>query len=203
MKHLLLIIIFLNIATWATAQQETRVSVAGKIYPAIIDECGDTLIVANLQNISVSSPRAFDSEEEWKKYQRYRRAAAVVYPYATEAIKVFRELEAETEDLRRGKRKKYARHLQKDLKDKFEDPLRKLTRTQGFVLTKMIERELGTPTYDLIKDLRGGVTATYWGTLSKFYGYKLKDGYTLGEDRILDMVLDDFNISYTVSKDRK
>ncbi|HMO38821.1 MAG TPA: DUF4294 domain-containing protein [Saprospiraceae bacterium] len=203
MKHLLLIIILLNIATWATAQQETRVSVAGKIYPAIIDECGDTLIVANLQNISVSSPRAFDSEEEWKKYQRYRRAAAVVYPYATEAIKVFRELEAETEDLRRGKRKKYARHLQKDLKDKFEDPLRKLTRTQGFVLTKMIERELGTPTYDLIKDLRGGVTATYWGTLSKFYGYKLKDGYTLGEDRILDMVLDDFNISYTVSKDRK
>ncbi len=203
MKHLLLIIILLNIATWATAQQETRISVAGKIYPAIIDECGDTLIVANLQNISVSSPRAFDSEEEWKKYQRYRRAAAVVYPYATEAIKVFRELEAETEDLRRGKRKKYARHLQKDLKDKFEDPLRKLTRTQGFVLTKMIERELGTPTYDLIKDLRGGVTATYWGTLSKFYGYKLKDGYTLGEDRILDMVLDDFNISYTVSKDRK
>ena len=203
MKHLLLIIILLNIATWATAQQETRVSVAGKIYPAIIDECGDTLIVANLQNISVPSPRAFDSEEEWKKYQRYRRAAAVVYPYATEAIKVFRELEAETEDLRRGKRKKYARHLQKDLKDKFEDPLRKLTRTQGFVLTKMIERELGTPTYDLIKDLRGGVTATYWGTLSKFYGYKLKDGYTLGEDRILDMVLDDFNISYTVSKDRK
>lgn len=200
MKKLLLIIILLNIAIYTNAQQETRMSVAGKIYPAIIDECGDTVIVANLENVSVSSPRAFSDDEEYKKYQRYRRAAIVAYPYAVEAIKVFRELEEETKEVKRRKKRKEARHLQKDLKEKFEDPLKKLTRTQGFVLTKMIERELGIPTYHLIKDLRGGITATYWSTLSKFYGYKLKDGYVLGEDHILDMVLDDFNISYKVPK---
>ncbi|MBK7871040.1 MAG: DUF4294 domain-containing protein [Saprospiraceae bacterium] len=201
MKKLVLVIALLGFGVaFGYAQQETRISMAGKIYPAIIDECGDTIIVANLENVSISSPRAFADDEEFKKYQRYRRAAAIVYPYAVEAIKVFRQLEQETEDMKRGKRKKYAKQLQKDLKDKFEDPLKNLTRTQGFVLTKMIERELGTPTYYLVKDLRGGFTATYWNTLSKFFGYKLKEGYVLGDDKILDMVLDDFNISYTVPK---
>ncbi len=200
MKKIALMIVLINVAFFTNAQVETRVSVAGKIYPAIIDECGDTVIVANLENVSITSPRTFTNDEEYKKYQRYRRAAIVVYPYAVEAIKVFRELEQETADLRKGKKKKYAKHLQKDLKEKFEDPLKKLTRTQGFVLTKMIEREVGTPTYYLIKDLRGGFTASYWNTLSKFYGYKLKNGYVLGEDHILDMVLDDFNISYKVPK---
>ncbi|MDX1939137.1 MAG: DUF4294 domain-containing protein [Saprospiraceae bacterium] len=201
MKKLVLISVLVNIIViFAYAQKETRVSVAGKIYPAIVDECGDTVIVANLENISISSPRTFTDDEEYKKYQRYRRAAAIVYPYAVEAIKVFRQLQQETEDMKRGKRKKYAKELQKDLKEKFEDPLKNLTRTQGFVLTKMIERELGTPTYFLVKDLRGGFTAAYWNTLSKFYGYKLKEGYKLGDDKILDMVLDDFNISYNIPK---
>ncbi len=203
MKKLLLIVLALNAISMAQAQEPTRVNIAGKIYPAIIDECGDTIIVANLENVSITSPRAFANDEEFKKYQRYRRAAIVAYPYAVEAIRVFRQLEQETEDMRRGKRKKYAKNLQKDLKDKFEEPLKNLTRTQGFVLTKMIERELGTPTYQLIKDLRGSFTATYWNTVSKFYGYKLKDGYTLGEDHILDMVLDDFNISYQAPKKKE
>ena len=93
-------------------------------------------------------------------------------------------------------RRKYIKKLQKELKEKFEDPLKKMSKTQGKVLIAMIERELDVPIYDLIKDLRGGLTARYWATLAGFYGHRLKKKYTVGEDRILDMVLDDFDISY-------
>jgi hypothetical protein len=191
----LFIITFLLSVGYTYAQQTGKVTLNGKPYPFIIDDCGDTLIVANLEDISVSSPRMFDNEDEAKKYRRYRRYAADVYPYAVEAIKVFHEVQDATEDMRRGKAKRYAKHLYKDMKDNFEDPLKNLTKTQGMILIKMVERELKTPTY-FIKDLRGNWTAGYWGTVGKMFGHNLKEGYIPGKDRILDMVLDDFNVSY-------
>ncbi len=200
MKYLLLLLTFVGIFVNLQAQQQIYTTLNGKIYPAIIDGCGDTLLMADLPDVSISSPRTFDNSEDYKKYTRYRRAAVIVYPYAVEAIKVFRQLEIETSDLKKGKRKKYAKGLQKDMKEKFEDPLKKLTRTQGLVLTKMIEKELHTSTYVLIKELRGGLTAAYWGTMGGFYGYKLKNGYQEGDDVILDMVLDDFDVSYQLAK---
>lgn len=190
------IIIFLLSVGYTYAQQTGKVTLNGKPYPFIIDDCGDTLIVANLEDVSVSSPRMFDNEDEAKKYRRYRRYAADVYPYAVEAIKVFHEVQDATEDMRRGKAKRYAKHLYKDMKDNFEDPLKNLTKTQGMILIKMVERELKTPTYFIIKDLRGNWTAGYWGTVGKMFGHNLKEGYIPGKDRILDMVLEDFNVSY-------
>jgi hypothetical protein len=60
----------------------------------------------------------------------------------------------------------------------------------------MVERELNTPLFDLIKAYRGSFTASYWNTMSKFWGYDLKRGYLEGDDPILDAVLEDFDISY-------
>lgn len=200
MRYFLIFIAFMAAIFNMKAQQQVYTTLNGKVYPAIVDDCGDTILMVELQDVSITSPRTFDNSEDYKKYQRYRRAAVIAYPYAVEAIKVFRQLEQETADMRKGKRKKYAKHLQKDMKEKFEDPLKKLTRTQGLVLTKMIEKELNTSTYDLIKALRGGLTARYWSTMGGFYGYKLKSGYQQGEDAILDMVLDDFDVSYQIAK---
>lgn len=63
----------------------------------------------------------------------------------------------------------------------------------------MIEKELNTPFYDLLKSLRGGFTATYWNSLGKIYGYNFKEVYQPGEDKILDAVLHDFDISYEMN----
>jgi hypothetical protein len=101
--------------------------------------------------------------------------------------------------MKKGKRKKYAKKLQKDLDDKFEEPLKNLTKTQGKILVKMVERELNDDLHNLIKTYRGGMTAGYWNTLSKFWGYDLKEGYIEGQDPILDAVLQDFNISYKLN----
>lgn len=118
-----------------------------------------------------------------------------VLPYAIESIRLYRKYEAETEGLKRGKAKKYAKTLHKDVKSDFTDPLKDLSRTQGKVLIKMIERHLNTSTYDVLKDVRGGFTATKWQTIGRFYGYDLKEGYIPGEDRIMDMILNDFEIT--------
>ncbi|MBX2929406.1 MAG: DUF4294 domain-containing protein [Saprospiraceae bacterium] len=196
MFRIIAIVVCVFFALHSSAQQRGNLVVGGKLYPFIVDDCGDTLIVANLNDVSVSSPRMFADEEEAKKYRRYRRYAADVYPYAVEAIKVFHQVQEATEDMRRGKAKRYAKHLHKDMKDNFEDPLKNLTKTQGMILIKMVERELETPAYFVIKDLRGGWTANYWGTVGKLFGHNLKEGYIPGKDHILDMVLDDFDVSH-------
>ncbi len=154
----------------------------------------DTIFVATIPEVIVKAPRVFANDEEYRQYMRYRRYATDVLPYAIESIKLYRKYEKETEGMRRGQAKKHARMMQKDAKDDFTDPLKDLTRTQGKILVKMIERHLNTPMYDVLKNVRGGFTATKWQTVGKLYGYDLKVGYTPGEDKILDMILGDFEI---------
>jgi len=175
-------------------------SIKGKVYPIMVTN-GDTMVIANIEDVSVTSPRSFDSKEDERKYRKYKYYAAKVYPYAAEAIKIFRKMEYATKNMKKRKRKKYIKELSEELKVKFEDPLKKLSKTQGKILVKMIERELDRPMFDLIKELQGTFKAFYWNQSSKLYGYRLKDEYTEGENPILDAVLQDLNISYELDEE--
>jgi len=174
--------------------EEIYVPYDGGVYSAIVEN-GDTLFLAQLDHINVTSPRNFDSREDYILYLRYKQHAATVYPYAMTAIRLYREIEEVSDDLNRRERRRFVRQMQRQMRDEFEDPLRSMTRTQGYILVKMIERELNTPLYFLIRDLRSGLTARYWSTLSSFFGYDLREGYKHGKDDLLDLVLDDLRFS--------
>jgi hypothetical protein len=155
----------------------------------------DTIFVATIPEVVVKAPRVFANDEEYRQYMRYRRYATEVLPYAIESIKLYRQYQHETAGMNRAQAKKHAKLMQKDVKDDFTDPLKDLTRTQGKILVKMIERHLNTPMYNVLKDVRGTFTAAKWQTVGKLYGYDLKDGYTPGEDKMLDLILSDFEIT--------
>lgn len=202
-KAIGLILVFICIGWTLSAQIAPNVEDATKdknLQETIIEN-GDTLVLATLDAVSISSPRTFSSPEEYEKYQRYKYYASKVYPYAADAIRIFRETEFVTRNMKKKQRKKHIKRLQKELKQEFKKPLKNLTKTQGKILMKMIEKELDTPMYFLIKDLRNGMTATYYSTLGKLYGYKMREGYIRGQDPILDAVLDDLDISYEVKTD--
>jgi len=178
------------------------VEIRGKVYPVLISD-GDTVVLADIEDVSISSPRSFDNPDDYKRYRKYKYYAAKVYPYAVEAIKEYRYLHHKTKDLSKRKRKKYIKARNKILEQKFEDPLKGLSKTQGKILVKMIERELDVQMYDVIKELRGRFKAMYWNQSSKLLGYRLKGGYHKGENPILDIVLQDFDISFEVPKDEQ
>ena len=180
-----------------------EINLGGQVYSAIITEDGDTLIIAaDIKNVSITSPRSFKDDKEYRKYLKFRRYANKVYPYAKEAIRIFREVEYVSENLSKKEKKKRIKQLQKELKKEFEEPLAKLTKLQGKILIKMIERELDETMYNLIKGLRGRFTAFYWHNFSKLYSYDLKEGYQYGKYHILDIVLQDYNIAYDVRTSR-
>ncbi len=181
-------------------ERKEKIKLNGEIVTALITENNDTILIADLEDVSISTPKSFESDEEYRRYLKYRRYAAKVYPYAAKAIRIFRETEHVTQNMKRRERKRHIKRLQRELKKEFKEPLKKLSKTQGKIMIKMIERELDTPFFYLLKGLRGGFTATYWSALSRFYGYRLKRGYKEGEDKILDSVLKDFDISYTADE---
>ena len=200
-KILVKISLILMLAIPSSAQDEDleKILIDGELVTAIITET-DTIIIADLEEFTVTAPREFENRDEYRRYLRYRKYASDVYPYAIKAIRTYREMESETEDMSDYKKKRYIKKLQKRLTKEFKDPLKKLTRTRGLILTKMIEKELDISMHDLLKELKGGVTASYYTTFSKIYGYQLKQKYKHGEDKIMDSVLNDFDISYEIRK---
>lgn len=178
-----------------------KTTLNGRVMTAMITESGDTLIMETLDDISITSLRKFKNAEDYAKYMKFKRYAALVYPYAKEAIKIFKETEYATLEMNKRKRKKHIKRLQEELKVEFEEPLRKLTKLQGKILIKMIERELDKNMFDLIRGLRGKITAFYWHNASKLYSYDLKEGYQEGKYEILDAVLQDFDVSYRIQQD--
>lgn len=161
---------------------------------------GDTTFVMSLRLVRVSDRRIFKDSSEWLQYYKYKIAARKVYPYAVQAIDLYNDIQTETADMGRWKRKRYIKREHKDLKGEFTDKLKDLSRTQGKVLIKMIERQVGKSFYDVIRDTRGGAVATYWNTLAKAYNYDLKEAYRVGADPLLDEVLLDYDFGDAVWK---
>lgn len=208
MSRLLLFSLFL-LTIWAADGQvqvpnggiETKLSIEGKIYPALLTENGDTLILVDLDNVSITALRTFANDEEYRKYLRFRNYAAKVYPYAKEAIRIFRELEYVSQHMSKKEKKKKIAELEEQLTKEFEEPLTNLTKLQGKIMIKMIEKETGQPIYHMIKDLKGGFKAFYWNAFSKLYSYDLKEGYNRGQYPVLDAVLQDFDVSYRIENE--
>ncbi len=180
---------------------ETKIFVEGKVYPAFITNEGDTLILVDLANVNITAMRSFTTDEERKKYERIKNYAVKVYPYAKEAIRIFRELEYASQHMSNREKKKKIAELEDQLTKEFEEPLSNLTKLQGKIMIKMIEKETGQPMYNLIKDLKGGFKAFYWNAFSKLYSYDLKEGYNKGQYPMLDAVLQDYDVSYQIENE--
>ena len=203
---LVLYLCLVSISIWSQTVpvqggKDTKITLEGRVYPALITEDGDTLILVDLDNVSITALRTFANDEEYRKYQRFRNYAAKVYPYAKEAIRIFRELEYASQHMSKREQKKRISELEVELTKEFEEPLKNLTKLQGKIMIKMIEKETGKPIYHLIKDLKGGFKAFYWNMFSKLYSYDLKEGYNKGQYPILDAVLQDFDVSYRIENE--
>jgi len=193
--------IFLDTIFYEGEPSVWNTTLDGHLVSAMVTDDGDTIYMDKLRDISITSLRKFKSDADYQKYLKFRRYAAFVYPYAKEAIKIFRETEHATLTMKKRKRKKHIKKLQEDLKEQFEEPLKKMTKLQGKIMIKMIEKELDRDMHSLIAELRGRFRAFYWHNASKLYDYDLKEGYQEGKYEILDAVLQDFDISYKMKQE--
>ncbi|HLP94153.1 MAG TPA: DUF4294 domain-containing protein [Saprospiraceae bacterium] len=154
---------------------------------------GDSTFLMSLAPGRIVAKRQYKDLEEQKQFRRYVWAAKRVYPYALQAVALYEDMEEETEGMNRRQRKRHIRHEHKELKEDMTERMKNLSKTEGKVLVKMIERELNMPFYEVIRTTRGTATAAYWNTMGKIWGYDLKEGYRQGADPLLDEVFIDYD----------
>lgn len=117
----------------------------------------------------------FNSKEERYRYYILRRKTLKVYPYAKLAAERLETLNARLKTLdRKGDKRSYARKVQKYIEEEFSEELKKLTRTEGQILVKLIHRQTGQTTFDLIKELRSGWRAFWFNTTASLFDISLK-----------------------------
>jgi len=174
--------------------KEFQTIIDGQPVKVIVNN-GDTLFEILLEKAVVRPVIVFDDYKSENLYHKYRRYAAVVYPYAVHAVRLYNQLQILTEGQTDKERRKIVKQISNTLEEEFETPLKNLTKTQGLILTKMIERQLDKPFYGIVKELKGGFTAFMWNEVGKMNGYKLKNKYERGQDKIMDAVLDEFDMT--------
>lgn len=188
----LLSCLFWSVAAFAQVRPDTSAGPVGAWARMEVSN-GDTIFNMALRPVRIWQPRKYKDLDEQNQYNRYKYAARKVYPYALQAIALYDEIANETQDMSRRKRKRFIRQEHKELKEDFTEQMKQLSKTQGKVLIKMIEKELNKPFYEIVRDTRGGFTALYWHNLGKLYGYDLKEGYKPGAEPMLDEIFLDYD----------
>ena len=120
----------------------------------------------------------FKDEEQRKKYELLRYRVRKVYPYAKMAADKLYKIERTLDTLpNQRQRKRYNKQVQEDAEARFTDELKKLSRSQGRILIKLIYRQTGYSAYDLVKNLRSGWRAFWYNNTAWFYDLSLKSTY--------------------------
>lgn len=152
---------------------------------------GDTLFFQELPDVYVFAPRVFKNKFDEYRYRRLVKNVKAVYPFARLAGMKFEEYSvmlASMDD--ESERRKAMREAEQELREEFEDELRRFTFSQGLILIKLVDRETRHSSYDLVKDFRGNLSAMFWQSLGKLFGYNLRTKYDpYGEDKTIEEIV--------------
>jgi len=184
MKNLFFFLTFLN----------TTLSLSQDIDVLIMVE-GDSIATKSidLKEITVYPPLDFLSIDDKIKYYTVKRKTLKVYPYALLASERLQKLNSRLPLIKtRSQKKKYTKIVERFIEKEFSNELKKLTRTEGQILVKLVYRETGETVFDLVKRLRNGLRAFSYNSLGKLFDISIKTGYDpqkIEEDAIIEDVL--------------
>ncbi len=156
---------------------------------------GDSLprTTIDLEEVLLLNKLKFNSRKDRIRYLILRKKTLKVYPYAKMAAERLDSLNKRLELLtKRRDRKRYTKIIQRYIEGEFSDELKKLTRTEGQILVKLIHRQTGMTTFDLVKELRNGWRAFWYNTTASMFNISLKkefDPYNDKEDYLIEDIL--------------
>jgi hypothetical protein len=150
----------------------------------------DTVPHVSLPTVEIVSSFTPEDQEALRQYRKLKYNVLKVYPYAKWAAAKFNEINHNSLNLKPRDRRKYIKEEEKKAKAQFEKELRNLTYSQGKILIKLVDRETGKTSYELVKELRGSFNAFLWQSLARLFTANLKASYdSLGEDRMIEQIV--------------
>ncbi len=185
LRYAILFFLFFSAHVLLAQKPEGGITVRG----TILD--GDTIAYIPLRVVRIYAPRHFESRREERRWNRLVRNVKRVYPYAVIAGNKMNEyeqmlLEASTD----RERRRLMKMAEDDLRAQFERDIRNLTFSQGRILIKLIDRQTGQTSYQIIREFRGTISAVFWQSIARIFTANLKDEYDpAGDDRLIEEIV--------------
>lgn len=152
---------------------------------------GDSIPNITLHEFYKTPPPVFKNERQRQRYNKLVRDVRYVFPYA----KLTRQILVETYDylqtLPNEKAKQaHIKAVARGLKEQYEPTVRKITKKQGKLLVKLIDRECGQTSYEMIKAFVGTFRANMYNAISFLFGNNLRKHYDPeGDDKEIEMIV--------------
>ncbi|MFK5880427.1 MAG: DUF4294 domain-containing protein [Flavobacteriaceae bacterium] len=190
-KFIVILIYIIGINSYA--QKELLIKKdSSYIYKDYIIFEGDTVVI-ELDEVKLLNKLKFKTSYDRRYYTWFRKKTLKAYPYAKLAAERLQVLNERLEHIdSKYKKKVYTKRVQKYMEGEFTDQLKKLTRTEGRILIKLIHRQTGITTFSLIKEIRSGWSAFWYNGTAKLFKLSLKleyDPANIEEDFLIEDIL--------------
>ncbi|WP_179320149.1 DUF4294 domain-containing protein [Winogradskyella helgolandensis] len=177
MRYIVYIALLFSFAL--TAQEDPVKQDSTEVHYMYIE--GDSIPVTSveLREVLVLPNLKFEDREARIRYIILRRKTLKVYPYAKLAAERLEALQERLDGLERKRdKKRYAKIIQNYIEEEFSAELKKLTKTEGQILVKLIHRQTGKTTFELIKELRSGWRAFWFNSTASLFDISLKKEFS-------------------------
>jgi hypothetical protein len=164
----------------------------------LVIQGSDTSPIIELPEVFIIDRQDYEYLYLKRRYRRLIRNVKKAYPYAKIAGVELKELDDQLAAIPDEKeRKAYVEQAEKEIMDQFEKDIKRLTVTQGIILVKLIDRETGQTSYQVIKELKGGFTAFFWQGIARLFGNNLKAKYDPeDQDRVIEDIVKGIEAGY-------
>ena len=157
-----------------------------------VDEYGDTVRMTIIKDVVVYPPMKFKNKKQEEFYWRTVRDVRKTLPYAKLAFSTLCETYEYIQTIPDKKqREKHLKQLEKDIFEQYKPVVKNMTKGQGKILLKLINRETDQSSYSIVKAFLGSFRAGFWQTFGRFFGMNMKSGFKPDkndEDAIIDRI---------------
>ena len=199
--HILLASVILTLTQWIAAPVEADAGEVPDLKLKVraytgqyrfVDEYGDTVLMTMIREIVVYPPLKFKNRKQEEFYWRTVRDVRKTLPYAKLAFSALCETYEYIQTIPdKKKREAHLKRLEKDIFEQYKPVIKQMTKGQGKVLLKLINRETDQSSYNIVKAFLGSFRAGFWQTFGRFFGMNMKAGFNPKknkEDAIIDRV---------------
>lgn len=195
--YIILSVVLLMFAAPAVAQDGGGSTKNDTILPSMYVQVskvyrnGDSIPCMKITPFYCYPPEVFKDEKQRERYTKLIRDVKYVFPYAQKTRELIIETHDYLETLPDEKaRKRHMKLVEKGMKEQYEPTVRKITKTQGKLLVKLINRECGQTSYEIIRAYIGSFKAGMYNVLSTLFGNNLKKKYDpKGEDAEIERIV--------------
>ena len=147
------------------------------VYAQILEN-GDTMLVVNLPEVDIDLMQRYNQILETRSGRRLALNVKKVYPYALTARELLHEYDSLlAKESSAAARRDLMKRAEDDLTARYTDELKKLNFSQGLILIRLIDRETGDSSYEVVQQLRGKFRAFFYQGFARLWGYDLKSEF--------------------------